>query len=335
MSRVAITGATGLVGGNLAKALLERGHEVVCTKRSTSRTDHLDELDVSWVEATLGDPSSLEAAFEGAQAVFHCAAAVSIKAKVTPTLHAANVVGTENILAACRAAGIERLVHCSSTVAVGLATGDADANEDTPWNFGDFGLADGYATTKRQSEELALGTEDLDVVAVNPGFMFGPYDVRPSSGALLLEVVNRKVPGYSGGVNSFVDVRDVAEGMVLAMERGQRGERYILGGENLTYGQVFERIAAVAGTKAPGLGVPYWLAAVTGLFGDLGEAITGKEPLLNSNSMRWGYAEGFRFSSDKARADLGYTTRPLEEGIAAALTWFREHDMVGPLPNFP
>ena len=333
--RVAITGATGLVGGNLAKALLDSGREVVATKRATSRTDHLAGLDLTWKEATLAEPEALAAAFEGCEAVFHCAAAVSIKAEVTPTLHAANVVGTENLLQACRQAGIARLVHCSSTVAVGLATGPEDADEETPWNFGDFGLADGYATTKRRSEELALGTDDLDVVAVNPGFMFGPYDLRPSSGAMILEVVNRKVPGYSGGKNCFVDVRDVAKGMVAALERGQRGERYILGGENLTYGQVFERIAAVAGTRPPSLGVPKWVAMVPAVFGDLGEAITGKEPLLNTNSIRWGYCEGFRFSSDKARRELGYTTRPVEDGIAAALTWFREHGMVGPLPNFP
>ena len=254
---------------------------------------------------------------------------------MTPTLESANVQGTRNVLDACRRARIRRLVHCSSTVAVGLATGEADADETTPWNFADHGLDDGYATTKRRSEELALGTDDLDVVAVNPGFMFGPYDVRPSSGAMLLEVANRKVPGFSGGVNNFVDVRDVADGMVAAMDKGVRGERYILGNENLSYGQIFERIAAVAGTKPPTMAVPYAIAAVAGLFGDLSEAITGKEPLINSNSIRWGYSDRFRFSSDKARQQLGYTTRPVEDGIAAAFTWFRDHDMVAPLPNFP
>ncbi|HJN76627.1 MAG TPA: SDR family oxidoreductase [Myxococcota bacterium] len=335
MRRVAITGATGFVGANLAKVLCDGDYEVVATRRATSRTAHLDELELAWAEADLSDVDGLARAFEGAEVVFHCAAAVSIKPQVTPTLQAANVEGTRNILEACRRARVERLVYCSSTVAVGLATGEPDADESTPWNFGEFGLADGYATTKRLGEELALGCEDLDVVAVNPGFMFGPYDQRPSSGAMLLEVVKRKVPGYSAGVNCFVDVRDVARGMVLAMEKGRRGERYILGDENLSYGAIFRRIAAVAGTKPPSMEVPRVVASVAGLLGDLAEAVTGKEPLLNSNSVRWGYSRGFRFSSDKARRELGYTTRPLDEGIAAALAWFRDEGMVGPLPNFP
>ncbi|MCP4806592.1 MAG: NAD-dependent epimerase/dehydratase family protein [Proteobacteria bacterium] len=333
--RVTLTGATGLVGANLAAALLEQGHTVRATKRSSSRTDHLADLDIEWTTAPLSDLDGLTAAFEGADAVFHCAAAVSIKAEVTPMLQSANIDGTKNVLEAVRKARVARLIHCSSTVAVGLSTDGSDCTEDAPWNFADFGLADGYATTKKQSEELVWAAKDIDAVAVCPGFMFGPYDVRPSSGGMILEVCRNAVPGYSSGVNNFVDVRDVVDGMILAWEKGKRGERYILGGENLTYGEVFARISAVAGTKPITMGVPKWIATVPALWGDLTEMVTGKEPLLNSNSVNWGYAPGFRFSSEKARRELGYTTRPLDEGISSAITWFREHDMVGPLPRFP
>ena len=335
--RVALTGATGLVGANLVKALNEAGHRVSATKRATSDTRALSQMQVDWVEASLSDQEGLTRAFEGASWVFHCAAAVSIKTEAEPWMVEANVEGTRRVVEACRAAGVQRLVHCSSTVAVGLGEDGQPADEQTPWNFAAAGLADGYATTKRQAEELVMAevAKGFDAVVVNPGFMFGPYDARPSSGKLLLDVVRRAVPGYSGGSNSFTDVRDVVNGMMLAAERGRAGERYILGGHNMSYGEVFERIAAVAGTKPPAMAIPRWIASVPALFGDLQESLTGKEPLLNSNTIAWGYEPRFVVSSEKAERELGYTRRPVEDGIEAALRWFRDNDMCGPLPNFP
>ncbi len=220
---------------------------------------------------------------------------------------------------------------------MGLGESGRPADEDTPWNFGEAGLADGYATTKRQAEELVLAevARGLDAVIVNPGYMFGPYDSRPSSGKLLLDVVRRAVPGYSGGCNSFTDVRDVVEGMLLAAEKGRRGERYILGGHNMGYGEIFATIASVAGTKPPSMAIPRWIASIPAAFGDLQESLTGREPLLNSNTIAWGYEPRFIVSSDKAERELGYSRRPVEEGIAAALTWFRQQGMCAPLPNFP
>ncbi len=324
-----VTGATGLVGGNLAVALMEAGHSVRCTKRSTSRTAHLDAWGFDWHEATLGDQASLERAFQDTEVVFHCAAAVSIQKTAPDWVVDANVRGTERVIAACRAAGVDRLVHCSSTVAVGMNDDASPANEKNAWNFDVYGLADGYSTTKRDAELAVMAevADGLDAVVVNPGYMFGPLDIRPSSGKLLLEVERRAVPGASGGSNCFVDVRDVAAGMILAAERGKTGERYILGGENLSYGEVFQRIAAVAGSKPITALVPRWLANFAGWFGDAQQALTGREPLVNSNTIAWGYEPRFRFSSDKARRELGYTTRPLEEGIQAALEWFSAHGM--------
>ena len=324
-----VTGATGLVGGNLAVALVEAGHAVRCTKRSSSRTAHLDAWELEWVEATLADQDALTRACEGIDVVFHCAAAVSIQKVAPDWVVDANVRGTERVIAACREAGVQRLVHCSSTVAVGVNDDGSPADEANRWNFDHYGLDDGYSTTKRDAELAVMAevADGLDAVAVNPGYMFGPLDIRPSSGKLLLEVERRAVPGASSGRNCFVDVRDVANGMILAAERGKTGERYILGGENLSYLEVFQRIAAVAGSKPITTVIPRWAANFAGWFGDAQEAITHKEPLVNSNTIAWGYETRFVFSSEKARGELGYTTRPLEEGIRSALDWFSANGM--------
>jgi dihydroflavonol-4-reductase len=334
---VAITGATGLVGANLVAALNAAGHSVRATRRASSDISTLDAMQVEWVEASLGDEAALAAAFEGAERVFHCAAAVTVKRRIEPWILDANVAGTRNVIEACRRSGVRRLLHCSSTVAVGLGRNGVPANEDGPWNLATAGLDDAYAKTKRQAEELVSAevAKGLDAVIVNPGYMFGPYDSHPSSGKLLLDVVRRAVPGTSAGSNSFVDVRDVVTGMLSAAERGRRGERYILGGHNLSYAEIFSCVAAVAGTKPITLAIPRWIASIPGLFGDLQESLTGKEPLLNSNTIAWGYEPNFVVSSEKAQRELGYTLRPIEEGISAALAWFRRAGMVGPLPNFP
>jgi dihydroflavonol-4-reductase len=335
--RVAVTGATGLVGANLVAALNQAGHTVRATRRASSDISTLEDMKVEWAEADLDDETALAAAFEGAELVFHCAAAVTIKRKIEPWIFDANVTGTRNVIEACRKAGVRRLLHCSSTVTVGVGRNGEPVNEESLWNLETVGLDDAYATTKRQAEELVLAAvaAGLDAVIVNPGYMFGPYDSHPSSGKLLLEVVRRAVPGYSAGRNSFVDVRDVASGMISAADRGACGERYILGGHNLFYGELFARVAQVAGTRPITLAMPRWLASIPALFGDLQETFAGKEPLLNSNTIAWAYEPNFIVSSEKARRELGYAPRPIEDGISAALTWFRQAGMVGPLPNFP
>ena len=335
---VALTGATGLLGANLAHALIAAGHTVTATRRATSRIDHLADLDVRWVEATLGDVAALTAAFAGAEVVFHCAAAVTVRKKAADWVVAANVQGTRNVIDAVQAAGVRRLVHCSSVVTVGLSEDGQPVDETAPWNFAEHGILDGYTITKRQAEEVvsaAVAQEGLDAVIVNPTYMLGPRDVRPSSGKLLIEVVGRAVPGVSSGVNDFVDVRDVARGMIAAAVRGRTGERYILGGVGLGYAELFARIAAVAGVKPITRRMPRALAALPGWWGDLQEAFTDGEPLLNSASIAWAYTDRYRFRSDKAIAELGYTIGPLEPAIRDALVWFREHGMLGPTPRLP
>jgi dihydroflavonol-4-reductase len=213
-------------------------------------------------------------------------------------------------------------------VAVGLSTDGTPCDETAVWNFDREGLNDGYAITKHQSEELVhAARERIDAVIVNPTYMLGPRDAKPSSGKLIVDVVRRRVPGWTPGYNNFVDVRDVARGMIAAWERGRRGERYILAGHDMSYGDIMRQIANVAGVKPPRMKVPRAVAWLFGKYGDFIER-RGKEPVVNSMQIRYAYSDRFRFKSTKAATELGYTTRPIEPAIRDAIDWFRANQML-------
>ncbi len=324
--KATITGATGLVGSNLALALLDAGHEVTCTRRATSRTDHLQAHPVSWVEAHLGDEHALAAAFDGADVVFHCAAHVAIRNEITRQHLEANVDGTRRVLAAVRRAGVGRLVHCSSVVTTAVSTDGEPVTEDHEWNLPEQGLADAYAHTKRASEGLVLeaaAAGEVDAVVVNPSFMFGPLDAGLSSGRLIVDVAEGRVPGYTAGGGNFADVRDVVRGMIAAWRRGRSGRRYILGGHDLTYKEVFRLVAGVAGARPPRLPIPKTAALFAGRLGDAYEALTGRSAKLNTAMVRYAYCPGRLYSSARARRELGYRISPLEPCLRDAIAWFR------------
>jgi len=328
MSRVVVTGASGLLGGNLAAELVAAGHQVAAIRRPGTRTAHLDDLAIEWHAAELGSAAAMAQAFAGAACVFHCAAAVSVKRAVTPEMTATNVTGTANVIDAVIAARVPRLVHTSSVVAVGLSSDGRPCDETATWNFEAAGLVDAYAITKRRAEDLVHAAGDrVDAVIVNPTYMFGPRDARPSSGRLIIDVVRGRVPGWTPGHNNFVDARDVARGMIAAWHKGRRGERYILAGHELTYGEVMRTIAAVAGTRPPRLRVPWPAAWLFGKWGDLVER-TGRDPVVNSTQIRYAYSDRFRFKSDKATRELGYQPGPLEPALRDATAWFRAHGML-------
>ena len=324
--KVAITGASGLLGGNLAAELIAAGHEVVAIRRAGSKVAHLDDLAIAWRDAGLGSIDALAAAFAGCAAVFHCAAAVSVVREVTPEMTAANVTGTANVIAAVARAGVARLVHTSSVVAVGLSTDGRPVDETAPWNFDELGFVDAYAITKHRAEELVRAAP-IDAVIVNPVIMFGPRDAKPSSGKLIVDIVKRRVPGTTPGYNNFVDVRDVARGMIAAWQRGRRGERYLLTGHDMTFADAFRTIARVAGVAPPRFAVPRPAAWLVGKWGDLVEK-RGGEPLVNSTQIRYAFTDRFRFKSDKAARELGYVVGPLETAVRDAIAWFRAHHML-------
>jgi dihydroflavonol-4-reductase len=328
MARVALTGTSGLVGGNLAAELITNGHQVVAIRRTGTKLAHLADLAIEWHDADLADTAAMTRAFAGAACVFHCAAQVSVRRQVSPAMTATNVTGTANVIQAVAAAAVPRLVHTSSIVAVGLSTDGRPCDETATWNFDREGLVDGYAITKRRAEDVVVAARDrIDAVIVNPTYMFGPRDARPSSGRLIIDVVRRRVPGWTPGYNNFVDVRDVARGMIAAWQRGRRGERYILAGHDMTYGDIMRAIARVAGTTPPRLQIPRAVAWLVGRWGDLVER-TGREPLINSTQIRYAYTDRFRFHSTKAARELGYRVSPLEPALHDAIDWFRAQGML-------
>jgi dihydroflavonol-4-reductase len=338
MTLVALTGASGLLGSNLLVALRRAGVDVRALFRSEGSIAHLralpDARGVDWVAGDLDDEDALVRAFDGVDAVFHVAAMVSILARVTPALTRANVDGTRRVISACRRAKVRRLIHTSSIVTTGLAPDEQGlATEDSPWDFGTLGLDDGYCVTKKQAEDLvleAVGSTDLDAVIINPGYLFGPMDSKPSSGKLILDTALGRVPGVTPGGNVFTDVRDVAAGAIAAWQQGVRGERYILGGHNRRYAEVLPLIASRAGVRPPRMSIPRPVAGVVGAIGDLQYRLTGREPLLTSAAVRWSFCTRFRVSSAKAEAALGYRISPLEGAIDDAIDWFRR---TGRLPT--
>ena len=325
--RVAITGATGLLGANVAVACVEAGHSVVCTHRESSNRALLDGVEVNWRQASVQDVDALSEAFTGCDWVFHCAAMTSVLPKVTPALRATNVLGTDHVIEAVQRAGVSRLIHTSSTVAVGVSRTGEPSTEESPWNLPAVGLNDGYAITKRDSEQHVIEAAvagQIDAVVVNPGFMFGPYDAKPSSGQMIMEVAAGRAKVYTPGKNCFVDARSVAKGMLLAAEKGRLGERYILGGSNLSYQEVFGLIAEIVGQAPPKFCIPRALAQPIGIGGDLVQWWTGREQAITQMVLAWGYEPGFIFSSNKAMTELGYEPGSVREGIEAAWAWFQD-----------
>ncbi len=328
--RVAITGASGFLGGNLAVILADAGNEVSCTYRSARPPAHLDGKSLHWVRADLGDRQALHQAFLGRDVVYHCAASLVLAGSVNDRLRAGNVDGTRNVVAAVRGSGAGRLVHCSSIMTCAVSEDGRPVDEAQPWNLDRYGLANGYVLTKKAAEATVLDAVEagLDAVIVNPAVMFGPLDARPSSGQLILDVINRRLPGFTTGIQNFADVRDVCRGMIAAASSGKRGQRYILGGHNKSYRDVIYCISKLAGVKPPRHRLPRLLGAVAGYAGDLRERISDRPQMVNSAGIRWAYASGALYSSARAERELGYQISPLEPAISDAIDWFLARGML-------
>jgi len=323
MGRVVITGASGLLGSNLARNLHQLGHSVCCIKRRTSDVSHLADLPLSWSTVELSDLAALTNAFEGKEAVFHCAALVSYAEVNSAAMELINVEGTRNVIDAAIKAGVKRLIHCSTVDALPFPQGGEIGTEQGRWNWPNVGFNFSYSRTKYRAQELALSssTRGLDTVVVNPAFMLGPSDPKPSSGRLILHVARGRAWGYPAGSNNFVDVRDVCKGMILAWERGRSGECYILGGQNITYREIFLKIAALSGVRAPKILLPKSLFLGAGYLGDI-LSFVGAERDITTATARLAYAQ-HKLSSDKAKRELGYNPGGIENAVRDALQWFR------------
>lgn len=322
-----VTGASGFVGTNLVRRLVEEGADVRVLVRKTSDTRGLDDLPVEQVLGDIRDVWAVRRAVEGCRRVYHLAAIVDVNTRVSPAIWDVNVGGTVHVAAACRRAGVERLVHTSSIAAVGHGTRERPATEETPYNLGRFRLD--YLDSKREAERM-LGEfvrAGLDVVIVNPGYIFGRGDLALRSGEYVRVAARGLVRfTFPGGINA-VDVDDVVEGHVRAMERGRPGERYILGGENLTYDEFYRLLADVVGASPPWGRLPGGVAALVAVGGEAFTALTGISHPIHRRTLAM--SRIFHFvSSEKARRELGMEFGPVRRALEKAYDWFRERGLI-------
>jgi dihydroflavonol-4-reductase len=317
-----VTGATGFVGNNVVRLLLARGEQVRVLARKSADERPLSGLSVGIVRGDVRDPSAVERAVQGAIRIVHAAGMVHIGWKKREEQQAINVEGTRNVAGAARQAG-SRMVYVSSIDALGVGSRGEPSDENTPLN-GEVCCA--YVTTKREAEQLVLQevAQGLDAVIVNPGFMLGPWDWKPSSGKMLLKMAAGWGLLAPPGSNSYCDVRDVAAAIIAALQRGRTGQRYILAGQTLTYRQAMELIARITGGRRPIRTVRRWAVKTIGAFGDLHAWTTGRESDVNSAAAAMSLWPK-NFSSARAAVELNYQSRPVEQSAADAWEWLKQY----------
>jgi dihydroflavonol-4-reductase len=331
-----VTGATGFVGLNLVRKLVERGEKVRIFARPSKRPRKgLDGLDVEQAAGDVTEKESVRAAMKDVRRVYHVAGVTKQGPwnSVRKWLKQVNVQGTDNVCSAALEAGVERLVHCSSIAAIGYGPLEKPATEEQAWNLGVLGSP--YYDTKRDAEAVVRHhlEKGLDAVIVNPGFMIGAWDVKPTSSMVVLEAARRKkgIPIYptQGGINAL-DVEDAVLGHISAMEKGKKGERYILGNENVKWGDLFAMANEVAGKPAPWLPVPlipsYPFALVCNL---LGWFLPDAFDNFNTTTLR-ASSIGAYVSPEKARRELGLPATPLKKSMERALAWFQSNGYLDP-----
>ncbi len=325
-----VTGATGFIGSAVLRKLIARGDEVRALVRPSSDRRNLEGLDVEIAEGDLRDPESLKPALRGCSGLFHVAADYRLWAPDPGPMFKANVDGTRTIMLAAAECGVERIVYTSSVAVLGLVPGDGAADEETPAQFAD--MIGPYKQSKFLAEAEVRGlveSEGLPAVIVNPSTPIGPRDIKPTpTGRMIVEAASGRMPAYVDTGLNIVHVDDVAEGHMLAFDAGRVGERYILGGEDLSLKEILRLIAGITGGKAPSFKIPH---NVIMPFAYLAEAWArlsgGGEPFATIDGLKMAKKKMF-FTHQKAGQELGYAPRPAEHALADAVRWFRENGYV-------
>ena len=322
--RVLVTGGTGFLGANLVAALVERGDTVRVLRRANSSLVALEGLPVDHVIGDILDPAAVDQAVRGCDLVFHVAALASYWRAQRAQIYRVNVEGTRTVMEACLRAGVPRVVHTSSVAAIGIAPRGTIADETTP--FDALSATFAYADSKRRAEEVVQQAiaRGLDVVIVNPATVFGAGDHYLNTGRIVIEYGRGRIPVVPPGGMCVVDVDAVVQGHLLAAARGRTGERYILGGENLTHRQIAATIAAVTGRRAPRLVVPRPLLGPLARLVDAFNRISPWPPLVSGEQIRLS-GEDFFFDSGKAVRELGYPLMPFRGAVEKAYRWYRDH----------
>ena len=319
--RAFVTGGTGFVGANLLRLLLNQGYEVRALVRPDNAGKNLQGLDVEWVKGNLNDPN-LALHIHGCQVLFHVAAHYSLWQKDRDTLYRSNVLGTRQILASARQAGVERTVYTSSVAAIGVGEGGQSVDETHQSPVDE--LVGAYKQSKYWAEQeahraVALGQ---DVVIVNPSTPIGPWDIKPTpTGDIILRFLRRQMPAYVDTGLNLIDVRDVAWGHLLALDKGQTGDRYLLGYQNWTLKAILEELAAMTGLPAPKTTVPLWLPLTVAWLEEKVLARLGKTPTVPIDGVKMSQ-HAMYYDASKAVRELGLPQSPIPMALRDAVQWF-------------
>ncbi len=329
-----ITGATGFLGNHVARVLAEQGAELRLLVRPTSDLRNLDGLKADRVVGDLRDAASLEKALAGCDVVFHVAADYRLWVRDPDLMYRSNVEGTRSLLEAARKQGVRRVVYTSSVATMGFISGVSSKNGHIADETSPVSLANmigHYKRSKFMAEQVAFkaARSGVAVVIVNPTTPIGERDIKPTpTGRIVVDFLNRKFPAYVETGLNLVDATECARGHVQALEKGRSGERYILGGENLTRKQILDRLGAMTGLKSPTVKLPYFFALATGIVDEMVTGrLLGREPRATIDAVRMGRKMMF-VSSAKAERELGWRTVPVDGALRRSVEWFRANGYV-------
>jgi dihydroflavonol-4-reductase len=320
LAKVLVTGATGFIGSHVARLLAERGDEVVLAVEDGSPDTAIADLDLKRLKCDVRDRRAVRRALRGVERVFHCAGVTSVRPDDGDRLFEVNVRGTKLVMEECLRAGVERVVYNSSAAVVGPAAQGKTADETQIFTAGRLGIPYVNSVHEAEVEAMRVAARGLPLVCVNPGICFGGGDHLLSSTRLVRSFLLGRIPVYVEGAASIVDVRDVAEGHLLAEEHGRIGERYILGGRNFTFDRLFADLGRLSGVEPPVKLPPRAARAAAGLLavGGRGWPLT---PLEVRAAGQW-----WTYRSTKAGRELGWKARPHEETLEATVGWHLERE---------
>jgi dihydroflavonol-4-reductase len=329
-----VTGATGFLGSHVARVLAEQGAELRLLVRPTSDLRNLEGLKAERVAGDLRAGVSFEKALSGCDAVFHVAADYRLWVRDPDAMYRSNVEGTRWLLRAARKHGVRRVVYTSSVATMGFTSGVSSKNGEVADENSPVALADmigHYKRSKFMAEQVAVEAAKSggDVVIVNPTTPIGERDIKPTpTGRIVVDFLKRKFPAYVETGLNLVDATECARGHVQALEKGRSGERYILGGENLTLKQILDRLATITGLKSPTVKLPYVFALATGVVDEMVTGrLLGREPRATIDAVRMGRKMMF-VSSAKAERELGWRTVPVDGALRRSVEWFRANGYV-------
>jgi dihydroflavonol-4-reductase len=330
--RVFITGATGFVGGHVARSYAAEGASLRLLTRQTSRLDSLADIGAEMVTGDLREPEKLRSALVGCDALVHVAADYRLWVRDPDQMYAANVSGTRELLKLACEVGVQRVVYTSSVATMGFKSDGTIVDEESPVSLGE--MIGHYKRSKflGELEAIKAAKAGQHVMILNPTTPIGPGDSKPTpTGRIIVDFLNRNFPAYVDTGLNLVDVAEVARMHVVALERGTPGERYILGGENLTLKQILDRMSAITGLPSPTMKVPHAVAMAFAFFDEnFTGKLRGKEPRATVEAVRMGKKMMFA-SSSKAERELGFQVVPIYNALRAAIEWFVTHGYAPPL----